>query len=724
MKLSFRLGLTRRWCHMEVFEGVKVHKDMVAFVEEAVVPGSGLEAADVWKGLGIVCSTMHAKNRELLDIRDSIQAKIDDYYRKNKGKPLNQAEYKQFLESIGYLVPRGGDFKVQTLNTDPELASIPAPQLVCPVDNARYIVNAANARWGSLLDALYGTDVIPGIPTGGYDPARGALVFQEVHSILDKIFPLKGQSWGDLTDIAVTSGALNVPLANPSAFVGYNEKNGTTSSVLLKNNGLHIEICVNKAHPIGKSHKAGIYDVQVEAALSVLADAEDSACTVDVSDKIVAYRNWTGLMDQTLSIPMEKNGKSFDRMLNAARSFKTPQGGNLVLNGKAVLMCRNVGLHMYTDIVKTNGQDTPEQFLDAVVTVLAGLHDLKTDSNSNSKARSIYLVKPKMHGPDEVRFVDEMFTKVEEALKIPKNTVKIGIMDEERRMSVNLKEALRVAKDRVFFINTGFLDRVADEIHTSMEAGPMLPKEEIRHVEWMKAYEASNVDRGLETDLVGKGQIGKGMWAAPDNMAEMMVKKIGHLEQGATTAWCPSPTAATLHALHYHYYDVLKSHDQLRKGIQDRTDSILKPPLLDRELSAEDIQNELDCNCQSLLGYVVRWVGLGVGCSKVPDTHDVQLMEDRATLRISSQHIANWLRHGLVTEKQVVTTMKKMAAVVDKQNAEDPLYIPMGPSYDTVEFKAAYDLIFKGTQSPNGYTEDILSSRRRERKALDKAASA
>eukprot|EP01064_Diplonema_japonicum_P023008 TRINITY_DN3340_c0_g1_i3.p1 TRINITY_DN3340_c0_g1~~TRINITY_DN3340_c0_g1_i3.p1 ORF type:complete len:726 (+),score=265.39 TRINITY_DN3340_c0_g1_i3:64-2241(+) len=725
MQRNIKLSLAqlgRRWCHVEVHDGVKVHKDLVAFVESTLIPGTGLENKEVWAGLGEICLTMSGKNKSLLDARDKTQALIDQYHKERKGQPLNHEEYKAFLTEIGYLVPRSADFQIQTQNVDPEMSSIPAPQLVCPVDNARYIVNAANARWGSLLDALYGTDVIPGaIPAGGYSHERGALVFAELHNILDKIFPIAGQSWADITEVSVKDGKLNLPLETPSAFTGYTEKDGAIS-VLLKNNGLHMEVLVNKAHPVGKSHKAGIYDVQVEAALSVLADAEDSACTVDVADKIVAYTNWTGLMDQTLHIPVVKNGKVFERRLNTPKKFTTPSGGEIELSGRAVLMCRNVGLHMYTDIVKTNGDETPEQFLDAVITTLAGVHDLK--GKSNSKGGSVYLVKPKMHGPEEVKFVDELFTKVEEVLKIPKNTVKIGIMDEERRMSVNLREALSAARDRVFFINTGFLDRVADEIHTSMEAGPMLPKEEIRHVEWIKAYEASNVDRGLEQGLKGKGQIGKGMWAAPDNMAEMMEKKIGHLQVGATTAWVPSPTAATLHALHYHYHDVLNTQEELKSNVADRTDSILKPPVLDRELTQKEIQDELDCNVQSLLGYVVRWVGLGVGCSKVPDTHDVQLMEDRATLRISSQHIANWHHHGLISEEQILETMKKMAVIVDKQNAHDPEYPPMAPSYDTVEFHAARDLIFKGTTTANGYTEGVLSSRRREKKQLLKASSA
>eukprot|EP01061_Rhynchopus_euleeides_P041899 TRINITY_DN73222_c0_g1_i1.p2 TRINITY_DN73222_c0_g1~~TRINITY_DN73222_c0_g1_i1.p2 ORF type:complete len:736 (+),score=345.03 TRINITY_DN73222_c0_g1_i1:136-2343(+) len=729
-----RLGgvffMPRRFCHVEVASGVRVHKDIVQLVESKIAPDTGVETEKFWKGFGEVYTQFTDKNKAFLDRRDEIQAAIDGYHIKNKGTPLDAADYTNFLKEIGYFEEDTTPFEVQSANTDREMAEVPGPQLVCPVDNARYIVNAANARWGSLLDALYGTDALPGAIPRAYCPSRGARVFSEVHRILDRVFPLAHDSWGVVSNIAVVDGALELTLGardktglkDPSLFKGWKnaEDEDTLHSVLLGQNGLHFDILIDRNHAVGNVHPAGVYDVVAESALTVLADAEDSACTVDAADKLVAYTNWDALMKGTISVPVMKDDIKFERKLNPLRHWATPDGkGEVTLPGRAVLMCRNVGLHMYTDIVKTDKHaETPEHFLDALVTVASAAYDIKT-GKSNSRTGSVYIVKPKMHSPEEVAFVDELFTKVEEILGLPKYTVKIGIMDEERRMTMNLRKAMRAAQHRVFFINTGFLDRVADEIHTSMQAGPMKPKEEIRTVTWIKAYEANSVDRGLETGLVGKGQVGKGMWAAPDNMAEMLEKKIGHLQAGATVAWVPSPTAATLHSLHYHDVDVRAVQEAKRSGVTDYTSQLLQPPLLDRELSSEEIQAELDCNCQSLLGYVVRWVGQGVGCSKVPDTNNVQLMEDRATLRISSQHIANWLHHGLITKDQVVETLKKMAVIVDEQNAKDRDYKKMAPTFDTIEFQAAQDLIFKGVETQNGYTEFVLADSRRIRKQID-----
>ena len=727
-RLNFStLAMARRYCHIRVAQGLRVHKDIVSLIEKDILPDTNVKETDFWNGLSEVYNEFSDANKGFLEKRDSLQKEISGYHKSHKGEKLDLQDYTNFLKDIEYFSEETYDSKIETSNVDNEMSGTPAPQLVCPVDNARYIVNAANARWGSLLDSLYGTDTVPGEIPKSYCSNRGAIVFSEVHRILDHILPLEGASWGVVSNIKVVDGALELTygarntttLKDPSAFKGFrNNDKDVLASVLFLHNGLHIDIQIDRKHPVGKAHPAGIIDVQLESAVSVLADAEDSACTVDAADKVIAYSNWNGLMSNTISVPIQKGSQTFHRKLNTTRKWTALDGGEVSIPGRAVLMCRNVGLHMYTDIVKTDTQDkTPEHFLDAMVTTLAGVHDIQ--NKENSRTGSIYLVKPKMHSAEEVAFVCQLFTKIEKILGIPENTVKIGIMDEERRMTLNLRKALDAAKKRVFFINTGFLDRVADEIHTSMEAGPMKPKEEIRDVTWIKAYEANSVDRGIESGLVGKGQIGKGMWAAPDNMAEMMEKKIGHLKAGATVSWVPSPTAATLHALHYHYLPVHDVQEGKRSGIvSSYANELLQPPLLDRELSVEEIQAELDCNCQSLLGYVVRWVGQGVGCSKVPDTHNVELMEDRATLRISSQHIANWLHHGLVTEEQVMATLKKQAKVVDSQNASDPTYHAMGPNFDTIEFNAAYDLIFKGTSTPSGYTEFVLSDSRRARKAL------
>eukprot|EP01065_Artemidia_motanka_P002207 TRINITY_DN1103_c2_g1_i3.p2 TRINITY_DN1103_c2_g1~~TRINITY_DN1103_c2_g1_i3.p2 ORF type:complete len:742 (+),score=289.89 TRINITY_DN1103_c2_g1_i3:106-2331(+) len=722
--------MAARFAHVQA-GGVLVDEQLKALVEQEIIPGTGVSPDAFWSGMTSIVGELGPQNRALLQKRDEIQAKIDAWHIERKGKALEPVEYKEFLESIGYLTPSAGDFQIETANVDPEIAEVPGPQLVCPVDNARFIVNAANARWGSLLDALYGTDAVPGDRAGPYNNERGAKVFAAAEEYLDQIFPLEGAKWSDVTELRVADGTLVADVAgkttglkNKAQLRGYLPGVPTTRSVLLVNNNMHFEIQIDRDHPIGKTHKAGFKDIQVESALSAIADAEDSACTVDAADKCVAYSNWAGLMKGTIGVPMKKGGKEFLRRQNEDRSWTAADGqGVVTLPGRAVLLCRNVGIHMYTDAVKTAGGDeVPEQFLDIMVTALAAIHDLKGRSPvRNSKTGSIYIVKPKMHGPEEVRLVMELFSRVETALGLPQNTIKVGIMDEERRTTVNLRQCMKEAKQRVVFVNTGFLDRTGDEIHTSFEAGPMLPKADIKACPWLGAYEDNNVDAGIETSFVGHGQIGKGMWAAPDNMAQMIKEKIGHCKAGATTAWVPSPTGATLHALHYHMCDV-RAVQAGMKGKRDTLGKILSVPLLgDRKLSDEEIQRELDNNVQGLLGYVVRWVGQGIGCSKVPDINHVQLMEDRATLRISSQHLANWLHHGVVTKEQVIATMKKMAVLVDKQNEGDADYKKMAPEFNSIEWAAAMDLVFKGKETANGYTEWTLSSRRRERKAASTA---
>ena len=704
---------------------LQVDEELIKFINEEAIPGTNINVNNFWSGFDKAVHDLAPINKKLLEKREQIQKKIDAWHLSRKGSSFDGNEYFKFLKSIGYIVEEKEEFKIVTSNVDDEISTIAGPQLVVPVDNARYALNAANARWGSFYDAVYGTDVIPGNLDKAYNANRGEKVIDYTRGFLDEIAPLENKSWKEITKIEIEGNNLcffidkkKQNLKNKNQFSGFVGEKNNPRSILLKNNNLHIDIIINPNSEIGKNDKAGISDIIVESAISTIVDNEDSVAAVDSKDKVKCYRNWLGLMKGNLETEVVKNGKKFVRKLNPDRNYTAPDGSKIVLHGRALLLNRNVG-HLMTNpaIILNDGSEIPEGIMDAFISTLCAIHDFK--NKKNSRTNSVYIVKPKMHGPEEVGFTNDLFEKVEDVLDLKKYTIKVGIMDEERRTTVNLKECIRKVKERVVFINTGFLDRTGDEMHTSFEAGPMIFKGEMKKSTWLNTYEDWNVDIGLSCGFSGKAQIGKGMWAMPDRMNEMMIQKISHPKSGANCAWVPSPTAATLHATHYHKLDVFKKQSEIKSRKKAKLENLLAIPKADRpNWSVDDINKELENNAQGILGYVVRWIDQGVGCSKVPDINNVGLMEDRATLRISSQHMANWLHHNICTKDQVMKVMQKMAATVDKQNSGDKNYLPMSPNFEkSIAFSAACDLVFKGREQPSGYTEPLLHKKRLEKKS-------